>query len=73
MAVEKVTNFYLGDISNMNIENVHSITQMITDSLFAYSVHDFITRHQPNAENNTILQYLYTHEGNKTIFLVLMQ
>ena len=47
----------------MNIEHVHSITQMFTDATFAYGVHDFVTRHQPNAENNTILQYLYTHEG----------
>jgi hypothetical protein len=63
LAVEKLTNFYLGELDNMNIQHINSLTQMLTDSNFAYGVHDFITRHQPNVANNTILQYLYTHEG----------
>merc|ERR1712226_658698 len=66
-AVDKITNFYLGDLSNMNIQHINSITKMMTDAVFAFGVHDFVTRHLPNANDNSIFQYLYVHEGEYTI------
>ena len=39
---------------------------MITDSLFAFGVHDFITRHLPNSKDDSIFQYVYAHEGKES-------
>ena len=70
--VDKVTEFYFGSLLNMNKQNIHNLIKMRTDATFAYSVHDFVTRHLPHTGNNTIFQYLYSYEGNdsyKTYFL----
>ena len=62
--MDKLTNFYLGDLENMNIQHIHQIIEMYTDCWFAYGVHDFITRHLPYIGDNVVQQYLYDHEGN---------
>merc|ERR1719422_2047589 len=67
IAVDTITNFYLDDLTHMNIQHIHAITKMLTDAGFAYTVHDFISRHFPNAKDHSIYQYLYTHEGEFTI------
>merc|ERR1712018_611804 len=68
-AVDKITNFYLGDVENMNIQHIDNITEMLTDAVFAYGVHDFITRHLPNAKDDSIFQYIYAHEGEHTLLM----
>ena len=64
--VDKITEFYFGDLANMNKQNIHSLINMRTDATFAYSVHDFVTRHLPHARNDSVFQYLYSHEGKNT-------
>ena len=66
-AVDKITNFYLGDVENMNIQHIDNITQMLTDSVFAYGAHDFVTRHLPNAKDDSIFQYVYAHQGKESV------
>ena len=67
--MDKITEFYFGNLANMNKQNIHKLISMRTDATFAYSVHDFVTRHLPHARNNSVFQYLYSHEG-KNIFRV---
>ena len=43
------------------------MTQMLTDSVFAYGAHDFITRHLPNAKDDSIFQYVYAHQGKELV------
>ena len=42
---------------------------MVTDAVFAYGAHDFVSRHVAHAKNNSIFQYLYTHEGKFRVFV----
>ena len=42
---------------------------MLTDSVFAYGAHDFITRHLPNAKDDSIFQYVYAHQGKELVAL----
>ena len=51
----------------MNIQHIDNITQMLTDSVFAYGAHDFITRHLPNAKDDSIFQYVYAHQGKELV------
>jgi len=68
-AVDKLTSFYIGDVENMNIHHIHGMTQMLTDALFAYGVHDFVGRHLTNAKDDSIFQYIYTHEGEHSLLM----
>ena len=40
---------------------------MLTDSVFAYGAHDFVTRHLPNAKDDSIFQYVYAHQGKESV------
>jgi len=66
-AVDDITNFYLGNLDNMNIEHIHNIIEMLTDSAFGYGVHDFISRHTPFINDSTMQQYIYFHEGEYSL------
>ena len=46
---------------------------MLSDAVFNYGVHDFVTRHLPHAGNNSVFQYLYSHEGTNLVLLLLLQ
>ena len=75
--VDNITNFYLGNLKNMDIFNIAKLTEMITDSCFCYGMHDFVSRHLPHAPARSILQYKYVHEGNdmfvsRSILIVLL-
>ena len=61
--VDKLTNYYLGSLDNMDITHLAKITEMATDSYFCYGEHDFVSRHLPHASPNSILQYRFVHEG----------
>merc|ERR1719270_915276 len=51
----------------MNIQHIHKIIQMFTDSTFAYGTHDYVSRLLPNIKNNSLQQYLYVHEGEYSL------
>ena len=62
--VKEITNFYLGDIENLNIFTITHFTNMFTDAWYFFAAHDIASKHLPNMGNgNNIYQYQYTHQG----------
>ena len=70
--VEKVTNFYLGDIEYLSIVNITHFTMMYTDAWYFFAAYDFISKHLPNmGKDNNIYQYHYTHQGEHSLSVEL--
>lgn len=63
-----ITEKYLGSLENMTFANINQTTNMYTDAWYCYSGHDFITRHISNVKENNTFQYVYTHNGENSIY-----
>ena len=66
--VEEITKFYLESLEYMTFDNVTQVTKMYTDSWFCYAAYDFVSRHIANVKQNNTYQYLYTHQGEHSLY-----
>lgn len=73
----KITKHYLGSADGVTLKNIRNLTNMYTDSWFAYPVHEFVSRRISNTRKifyqNSTFQYRFTHQGQFSLTTLLNQ
>ena len=63
--MNKLIDYYVGSIENINEEHKQGVIDMFTDSLFQYGTHQTINRLVE--QNVTLYQYLLTYQGQYSV------